>query len=63
MLQAFYLALPELRTWNIGNITEQVALREKLKCHSFDWYLKNIIPDMEIPDMTYKAQGEVHLML
>lgn len=42
---------------NIGNLTEQVQLREKLKCKSFKWYLENIYPDMEAP--LVKAEGLV----
>lgn len=30
-----------------GDISERVALREKLGCKSLDWYIKNIYPELE----------------
>lgn len=42
---------------DIGNLTEQIQLRQKLKCKSFKWYLENIYPDMEAP--LVKAEGLV----
>lgn len=42
---------------DIGNLTEQIELRKKLKCKSFKWYLDNVYPDMVAP--LVKAEGLV----
>lgn len=35
-----------LRTIDGGDLTEQFAVREKLKCKSFDWFIKEVAPDL-----------------
>ncbi|MEQ2219615.1 hypothetical protein XENOCAPTIV_020830 [Xenoophorus captivus] len=43
-----YLALrPELRNRGYGDISERVALRKRLQCHSFRWYLDTVYPEMQ----------------
>lgn len=43
---------------DFGDITERKALREKLKCKNFDWFVKNIYPDLFVPGESV-ASGEI----
>uniref|UniRef100_A0A0N5BMX2 Polypeptide N-acetylgalactosaminyltransferase n=1 Tax=Strongyloides papillosus TaxID=174720 RepID=A0A0N5BMX2_STREA len=47
--EKFYKAKPYLKSMTekeYGDISKMVELRQKLKCNSFDWYLKNIYPQL-----------------
>uniref|UniRef100_A0A8C3CYX3 Polypeptide N-acetylgalactosaminyltransferase n=1 Tax=Cairina moschata TaxID=8855 RepID=A0A8C3CYX3_CAIMO len=46
-----------LRRLDVGDLTQQIALRKKLQCRSFRWYLENVYPDLEAP--LVKASGLV----
>lgn len=41
-----------------GDIEPRKKLRDKLKCKSFEWFLKNIYPELFIPGESYAA-GQV----
>ncbi|XP_013382243.1 polypeptide N-acetylgalactosaminyltransferase 5 [Lingula anatina] len=41
-----------------GDVTSRKELRKRLQCKSFDWYVKNIFPDLFIPGEAV-ASGEI----
>jgi polypeptide N-acetylgalactosaminyltransferase len=54
----FYKARPNVRTVDFGDITERAALRKKLKCKSFKWYMETVLPGMFVPDKKHiRIQG------
>ena len=38
---------------------ERRAVRKRLKCHSFQWYLENVYPEKFVLDENVYAYGEV----
>ncbi|KHJ93524.1 glycosyltransferase, group 2 family protein [Oesophagostomum dentatum] len=39
---------------DVGDISEGLALKKKLDCKDMDWYLKNVYPDLKIPDYRHE---------
>ncbi|KAK4467388.1 hypothetical protein MN116_008832 [Schistosoma mekongi] len=54
----FYYARIGFKMVDFGDVSERKALREKLKCHSFDWYLTNIYPELFVPSKAL-ASGDI----
>ena len=46
----YYAVRPAHRLLGTGDISSRLALRKKLQCKPFSWYLKNVYPDMIIPN-------------
>lgn len=54
----FFMARPDLKEINPGDLSKRVALRERLKCKPFSWYLEHIYENRKfIYDRDVKAYG------
>ena len=56
----YYVKRPSIKTRDYGDISDRVALRNNLKCKSFEWYLKNVYPELPLPNENLVYGGAVH---
>ncbi|XP_032822772.1 polypeptide N-acetylgalactosaminyltransferase 13 isoform X1 [Petromyzon marinus] len=57
----FYVISPGVTKVEYGDVSARKALRKRLKCMPFSWYLENVYPDSQIP-RHYYSLGEIRNM-
>jgi len=55
----YFASQPSARYATFGDIRERVALRKKLQCKSFKWFLDTVYPELKIPDDDDVKYGEL----
>ncbi|GMS88900.1 hypothetical protein PENTCL1PPCAC_11075 [Pristionchus entomophagus] len=59
----YYLHRSDLKTKDVGDLSERHKLREKLQCKPFKWFLDNIVPDKFVPDENVQAYGMLQAVI
>mmetsp|Transcript_56597 Transcript_56597/g.150580 ORF Transcript_56597/g.150580 Transcript_56597/m.150580 type:complete len:250 (+) Transcript_56597:2-751(+) len=54
-----YASPPLPAGWDLGDIESRSALRQKLQCKSFEWYLKNVAKGMFYPEIRGLRAGSL----
>ncbi|KAK6179901.1 hypothetical protein SNE40_012152 [Patella caerulea] len=52
-----YQSLPDIMNIDVGDISERLALKEKLQCKNITWFLHNIWPELAIYNENVQAWG------
>jgi len=51
----FFRVRPAARNISYGDVSDRVALRHRLHCQPFSWYLANVYPEQTLPDKNNPA--------
>jgi len=57
MQEHYFKIRPDAKNVSYGEIGPRKRLRQLLKCHSFEWYLKNVYPELRLPSEPKKISG------
>ncbi len=55
----YYAQQDTLPPIDLISLKERKKLKDKLNCHNFDWYMKNISPEMPVPPLSAQYYGEM----
>lgn len=61
--QHYYAKRPDIAKRDYGDISDRVALRNKLHCKSFRWYLENVYKELPQPNDNLWHGGAVSAYL
>ena len=57
----YYAKRPDIKKRSYGDISERLALRKNLQCHSFEWYLNHVYSELPLPNENLFHGGSVSL--
>jgi len=54
-----YLSFSALQGYAAGELGDRLTIKQGLKCHTFDWFLENVWPELFVYDQNVTASGGV----
>ena len=50
-IKYYFQVRPEAQNMSYGDVSDRIHLRKRLGCQSFDWYVKNVYPELKPPSL------------
>ncbi|KAK7115920.1 polypeptide N-acetylgalactosaminyltransferase 1-like [Littorina saxatilis] len=50
---------PEMKGLDVGDVSDRLALKEKLQCRNFTWYMDNVWPELSVYNQDVQAWGSL----
>ncbi|KAL5007941.1 hypothetical protein ScPMuIL_013522 [Solemya velum] len=57
--QFYFASVPSAKMVQFGDISDRLAVRDRLKCKPFSWYLQNVYPELKVPNKQDVAFGSI----